>query len=152
MYDNTKEFVQAVRILGIVHGVKQPELERECDAISKLNILPDIFLIFEALEMQGEYIWQLLDFHPTMTKGISIGAGECKTYDSPFLCLLQIAASVAEELVPLTEHLAGAELPQTCRDARVLLDVDGKVEEGLVAGRDGFAREATGLTREHALE
>lgn len=78
MYDNTKEFVQAVRILGIVHGVEQPELERESDAISKLNILPDIFLILEALEMKGEYIWQLLDFHPAMTKRISIGAGDVK--------------------------------------------------------------------------
>ena len=29
----------------------------------------------------------------------------------PFLCLLEAAARITEELVPLAQHLAGAELP-----------------------------------------
>ena len=51
----------------------------------------------------------------------------------PFLGLLEAAAAVAEELVPLAQHLACAELAEAGGDARVLLDVDGEVEEGLVA-------------------
>lgn len=41
----------------------------------------------------------------------------------PFLCLLQIATDIAEELVLLTEHLAGAELAQTCRNTGILLNI-----------------------------
>ena len=55
---------------------------------------------------------------------------------APLLGLLQPAAAVAEELVPLAEHLARAELAEARGDGRVLLDVDREVEEGLVARGD----------------
>ena len=71
---------------------------------------------------------------------------------APFLSLLQAAAGVAKELVLLTKHLARTKLTQTCRNTRVLLDVDGQVEEGLVAGCDGFASEAPRFGREDPLK
>ena len=54
----------------------------------------------------------------------------------PFFCLLETAAAVAEELIPLAEHFACAELAEAGGHARVLLNVDGEVEKGLVAGGD----------------
>ena len=53
----------------------------------------------------------------------------------PFLGLLQSATTVAEELIPLTQHLAGAELAQACGHTRVLLDVNREIEERFVTGR-----------------
>lgn len=51
----------------------------------------------------------------------------------PFLCFLQVTTGVAEELVALTQHLACAELPQTCCDTRVLFNIDRQIEERLVS-------------------
>lgn len=45
----------------------------------------------------------------------------------PFLRLLQAATGVAKELVLVAQHLAGTELPQAGRDARVLLYVNRQV-------------------------
>jgi len=67
--------------------------------------------------MECEYVGETLDLHA-------------------FLCFLKVAAGVAEKLVLVTEHLAGAELAETGGDAGVLLDVYGEIEEGLVPGGD----------------
>jgi hypothetical protein len=58
-----------------------------------------------------------------------------KCFHVPLLRLLQATTSIAEEFVFLTQHLASRELSKASRDGRVLLDVDGKIEEGFVSGR-----------------
>lgn len=54
----------------------------------------------------------------------------------PFLRLLQPTTTIAKKLILLTQHLARTKLPQTCRHARVLFDIDRKVKEGFVARGD----------------
>jgi hypothetical protein len=55
-----------------------------------------------------------------------------KKENEPLLGLLQVAASIAEEFVPLTEHLAGAELTQASSDTGILLDINREIQEGFV--------------------
>lgn len=117
MDDDAKEIVKPVGVVGVVDGVEEAELERECNAVGKLNIPPDILLVLEPLEMECEHVRETLNLHA-------------------FLGFLEVAAGVTEKLVLVTEHLAGAELAETGGDARVLLDVYGEIEEGLVPGGD----------------
>lgn len=133
VHDDGKELVQAIRVLRVVDGVEKAKFQREGDAVGQLDVLADVLLILEALEMQGENVWELLDLHS-------------------LLSLLEIAACVAEEFVPLAEHLTRAELAETRGDARVLLDIDREVEEGFVPGRDGLARQTPRFARQDALE
>ena len=57
MYDDSKELVQTVGVLSIIHGVEQPQLEGKGNAISELDISAKILLVFEALQMQSQNIW-----------------------------------------------------------------------------------------------
>ena len=72
-------------------------------------------MILEPLKVQRQDVRKLLNFHPLFS-------------------FLKITAPIAEELVLLTQHLAGAELAQASRHGRVLLDIDREVEERLVSG------------------
>lgn len=108
MNDDGVKFVQPVRVVGVVDGVKQPELHGKRDPIGELDVFLKIFLVLEPFEVEGEDVWKLLDLHP-------------------LLGFLKITATVTEELVLLTQHLASAELTEASGDGRVLLDVDREV-------------------------
>ena len=90
-------------------------------------------MVLEPLEMECQEIGKFLDLHALFS-------------------FLKITAPVAEKLVLLAQHFAGAELTQASGDGRVLLDVDGKVKEGLVSGRNGFARQTAGFACQDTLE
>ena len=97
MHHNRKELVQPVRFDRIVNGVEQAELEGECDAVRELDVLLEVFLVFESLEVEREDVRTVLDLHALFG-------------------LLEAAARVAEKLVPLAEHLARAELAEARGD------------------------------------
>lgn len=59
----SKEIIQAVGVLEVVHGIKQPQVERKCDAIRQFNILLHILLKFEAFKVQSKNVGELLNFH-----------------------------------------------------------------------------------------
>lgn len=63
MDNDTEKVEQSVSIVGIIHGIKQSQLEGECNAIAKLNILSKIFLKLEPLEMESKNVRKLLYFH-----------------------------------------------------------------------------------------
>jgi hypothetical protein len=92
-----------------------------------------IFLVLEPFEVQRQDVGKLLDLHPLFS-------------------FLKITATIAEKLVLLTQHLAGAELTQASRHGRVLLDVDREVKERLVSGGNGFACQTSGFARQNALK
>lgn len=56
------------------------------------------------------------------------------TVNGPLLRLLQSATRITVKFVLLAEHFARRKLPQTSSDGRVLLNVDGQVQEQLVPG------------------
>lgn len=49
MYDNSKQFVQPIRVLHIVSCVKKAQLKRESDSVSKFDVFFQLLLILEAL-------------------------------------------------------------------------------------------------------
>jgi hypothetical protein len=117
VYHNGVQLVQPVRVGHIVARVEQPELHGEYDSVGQLDESTERLLVFESLQMDLRW---------------SGRASEASIFDSRFLGLLQATTSIAEELVLLAQHLAGGKLPQTRGDGRVLLDIDGKVEERFV--------------------
>lgn len=54
MNHDGEQFVQSIRVLGVVDGVKQPELQGKCHSICQLRILPNVLLVFETLKVQRE--------------------------------------------------------------------------------------------------
>jgi hypothetical protein len=147
VYHNGVQLVQPVRVGHIVARVEQPELHGEYDSVGQLDESTERLLVFESLQMERQNVGQLLDLHPAEARGTinlrwSGRASEASIFDSRFLGLLQATTSIAEELVLLAQHLAGGKLPQTRGDGRVLLDIDGKVEERFVPRR-GLAHRTT---------
>lgn len=139
MDDNCKELVQPVRISHIIGCIEQPELEREGNTVRELDVLLYVFLVLESLQMQREYVWEPLNLHPINRKKTcqSFCVGESKVGNhSPLLGLLIITTGVAEEFITLTKHLACAELTQAGSHARMLLNIDREVQEGLVPSGD----------------
>ena len=113
MDNDAKEIVEPVGVVHVINGVEEAEFERERNAVGKLNVPPDVFLVFEPLEVECKHVGETLDLHA-------------------FLGFLKVATGVAKKLVLVTKHLAGAELAETGGDAGVLFDVYGEIEEGLV--------------------
>ena len=63
MHDDSEEFVQPIRVLSIINGIEQAQLERERDAICELDVFAEVLLVLESLKVQCEDIWQPLDLH-----------------------------------------------------------------------------------------
>ena len=72
MDDDREQLVKSVRILGVVDGIKQSQLERERHAICELDVLAQILLVLEPLQVQREDIRQLLDFHATTPSALIV--------------------------------------------------------------------------------
>lgn len=47
------------------YGIKEPKLKWEHNTVCELDILLQLFLIFEPFQVQSQYIWQLFNLHPT---------------------------------------------------------------------------------------
>ena len=140
MYDDRKELVQTVGILRVVDGIEEAQLERERDAVRKLDVLADVLLILEPLEVQREDVRQTLDLHPRTTPRQHPLYFDTHTprdteieSDAPLLRLLQITTTITKKLVPLTQHLTRTELPQTRRHTGILLNINRQVEERLIS-------------------
>lgn len=60
VHDYSEQVVESVGITHIVDGVKNTQLQWECDAIRQLNELNlgflEVFLVFESFEMQRKDI------------------------------------------------------------------------------------------------
>jgi hypothetical protein len=104
MYVDAKELIQTVRIIRVISSIEQPQLEREGDTISQLDVLLQVFLVFEPFQVESEHVGYPLDLHPLFG-------------------FLEVTARIAEEFVGVTEHLAGAELSKTGRHAGILFYV-----------------------------
>lgn len=139
VHNDGPQLVQPIWVGDVVGSVEQAELEGKDDPTRELDVPLERFLVFEALQVQGEDIGQLLDLHSGLTKSCGVSGrrtlGIMTAWNAPFLRLLQPAAPVARELVPLAQHLRSAELAQAGRDRRVLLDIDREIEERLVPRR-----------------
>ena len=108
MNDDGVKFVQPIRVVGVVNGIEQPEFHGKRNTIGELDVFLKIVLIFEPFEVESQDVRELFNFHP-------------------LLSFLKITATVTEEFVLLTQHLASAELTEASRDGRILLDVDREV-------------------------
>ena len=108
MDDDGVKFVQPIRVIRIVNGIEQPQLHWKRNPIGEFDVLLNILLVLEPLKVQRQDVRKFLDLHPLFS-------------------FLKITATIAEELVLLTQHLAGAKLTETSRHGRVLFDVDRQV-------------------------
>ena len=106
--DDGEKLVQPIRVVRIIDSIEQPEFHRERNPVGKLDVLLELFLIFEPLEVQCQDVRKLLDLHPLFG-------------------FLKITTPVTEELVLLTQHFTGAKLAEASCHGRVLLDVDREV-------------------------
>ena len=102
-YDSSKA-VRAVRIRGLGGSVEEAQREGENDPISKLLESPNVFLVLEALEMQRQHIWRLLDLHSItrLSSQLSVYLSESDRASVPLFGLLERAASFATVLVSPT--------------------------------------------------
>lgn len=105
MDHNCKEFVQPVGVDSIIDGVEQAQLKGKRDAVGEFDVLLQVLLVLEPLEVERKDVRAVLDLHALFG-------------------FLEAAARVAEEFVPLAEHLTRAELSEARGDGRVLLNVD----------------------------
>ena len=105
MDHNRKEFVQPIGVDGIIDGVEEAQLKGKRDAVGEFDVLLQVLLVLEPLEVERKDIWTVLDLHALFG-------------------FLEAAARVAEEFIPLAEHLARAELSEARGDGRVLLNVN----------------------------
>jgi hypothetical protein len=80
MDDDGIKFVQPIRIIRIIDGIKQSQLHWECDPIGEFDVFLKIVLILEPLKVQRQDIRKFLNLHSLFS-------------------FLKIAAAVAEELV-----------------------------------------------------
>ena len=87
----------------------------------------------EALEMQCEYVRELLDSHAPRRLRVR-------------------SAHVAVKFVPVTERLRFGELAQTRRDGRIVRYFEAQIQEILVASRHRLAAETPRLVYRGALE
>lgn len=56
VHDNGKQFIKSIWILCVIHRIEETELQRECDTVCKLDVLPYILLVFETFEMKRKHI------------------------------------------------------------------------------------------------
>lgn len=56
MNHDAEELIQPVGVIDVVHGVKQPELHGKGDAVSQLDVLLDVLLVFETFKVEGQHI------------------------------------------------------------------------------------------------
>lgn len=87
------QLVETIGIGNIVGRIEQSQFEGKYNPIGEFDVSLQTFFVLEAFEVKCEKVWELLDFHS-------------------LLGLLQSAAFITRELVPLTQHLARTELPQ----------------------------------------
>ena len=135
MNDDSPELVQSIRISYSVGGVEQTQIEGKSDPIIQLDVSLETFFVLESFQMQREHIRKFLDLHPVLHRSSAEDQGG-GTRDEPLFGFLQSATLVAGELVPMTEHLARAELTEAGGDGRVGLDIDRQIEESFISRRD----------------
>lgn len=68
VHDDSEEVIKPICIIHVVDGIKEAQLKWERDAVRQLD-QPDlrlltVFLVFKALKMQCEDVWEFLDLHP----------------------------------------------------------------------------------------
>lgn len=67
MDNHGKELVETIRVLRLVTGIGQAQLEREWYPIKELGVSTESLLILEPLEMEREDVGKSFDFHPTVS-------------------------------------------------------------------------------------
>ncbi len=65
MNNNSKKLIQPIRVARPIRSIEQPQLEGEGDAVGELDVFAEVFLVFEAFEVEGEDVGEFFYFHPT---------------------------------------------------------------------------------------
>jgi hypothetical protein len=105
VHNDSEEVIKPICIIHVVDGIKEAQLKWERDAVRQLD-KPDlrlltVFLVFKALKMQCEDVWEFLDLHPRpkYNQHPSTYSRGRRKKEIPLLGLLEVAAGVAEEFV-----------------------------------------------------